>query len=78
VKREHENTYLKAQKMMRGKVEPFAVPIVVRAMPPMVQAIKQTTTIPHMTSPHDRQQREQKWEIPHMTSPQKRQLREQS
>jgi hypothetical protein len=58
VKREHENTYLKVQKMMRGRVEPFVVPIVVRAMPPMVHAIKHTTTIPRMTSPHEKQPRE--------------------
>ncbi len=32
MKREQENTNLKAQKMMRGKVEPSGVPIVVKAM----------------------------------------------
>ncbi len=36
VKREHESTNLKAQKLMRGKVEPSTIPTMVRAMPPMV------------------------------------------
>jgi hypothetical protein len=38
-KREHESTYLRAQKMMKGKVEPSAVPIVVRAVPIVVRAV---------------------------------------
>jgi hypothetical protein len=45
--------------MMRGKVEPSTIPTVVRAMPPMVQALKQATTIPQMTLPQDRQLKEQ-------------------
>ncbi len=53
VKREHVSTNLRAQKMMRGKLEPFVVPTMVRAMPPMVQVVRQTTTLPHMTSPHE-------------------------
>jgi hypothetical protein len=36
VKREHESIDWRAQKMMRGKVEPFAEPIVVRVVPTMV------------------------------------------
>jgi hypothetical protein len=32
--------------MMKGRVEPSAIPTMVRAMPPMVQAIKQSATIP--------------------------------
>jgi hypothetical protein len=32
--------------MMRGKVEPFAMPIVVKRVPSMVQGVRQTTTIP--------------------------------
>jgi hypothetical protein len=32
VKREHESIEARAQKMMRGKVEPFAVPIVVHVV----------------------------------------------
>jgi len=45
--------------MMRGKVEPSTIPTVVRAMPPMVQALRQTTTVPHMTLPQERQLKEQ-------------------
>jgi hypothetical protein len=37
--------------MMRGKMEPFLLPTVVRVVLPMVQAIRQTTVIPQMTSP---------------------------
>jgi len=36
VKREHESIKVRAQKMMRGRVEPSVMPIVVRAMPTMV------------------------------------------
>jgi hypothetical protein len=36
MKREHENTYLRPQKMMRGKMEPFVVPTVVRVVPIVV------------------------------------------
>jgi hypothetical protein len=36
MKREEENTKLRVHKMMMGKMEPLAVPIVVRAMSPMV------------------------------------------
>jgi len=43
--------------MMRGRMEPFVVPTV-------VQTVRQTTVVPHMTSPHERQPREQKQEIP--------------
>jgi hypothetical protein len=31
VKKEHESTNVRAQKMIRGKMEPFTVPIVVHA-----------------------------------------------
>jgi hypothetical protein len=37
--------------MMRGRVEPYVVPILVRVVPPVVQEVKQTTTAPQMTSP---------------------------
>jgi hypothetical protein len=37
--REHV-TYVRAQKMMRGKVEPFRVPIMVHAMPIAVHVDK--------------------------------------
>ncbi len=46
VKREHKSTNLKAQKMMKGRMEPSIVPTVVRAMPTMVQAIIQTVVVP--------------------------------
>jgi hypothetical protein len=36
MKKEHENTNLKAQKVMRGRVEPSIVPTMVRAVPLMV------------------------------------------
>jgi hypothetical protein len=36
VKREHESINLRAQKMMRGRVEPFALPTMERAMPIVV------------------------------------------
>jgi hypothetical protein len=38
LKREQESTYLKAQKMMKGRVEPSGVPTLVRVMPTMVHA----------------------------------------
>ncbi len=57
VKREYKSIDLRAQKMMKGTVEPSKVPIV-------VQAIRQTVTIPQMTSPQERQPREQRQEIP--------------
>jgi len=34
--RECESTDLRAQKMMKGRMEPFVVPTMVRAVPPMV------------------------------------------
>ncbi len=44
--------------MMRGIMEPSIVPMVVKAMPPMVQTVKQTVIVPQMTSPQDREPRE--------------------
>ncbi len=64
MKKEHENIDLRAQKMMRGKVEPYAMPIMVRVVPTMVQIAKQTTKIPQMTIPQETQLREQKQEVP--------------
>ncbi len=40
VKREHENIDLKAHKMMSGKVEPFAIPTMVKVMSLMVQEVR--------------------------------------
>jgi hypothetical protein len=37
--------------MMRGRVEPFVVPTMVKVVPPMVQVVRKTIAIPHMTSP---------------------------
>jgi hypothetical protein len=54
VKRKHENTNLKAQKMMKGIVEPSVVPTMVRAVPPMVHGVRQIAAVPQMTSPHER------------------------
>jgi hypothetical protein len=51
VKREQESTNLRAQKMMKGKVEPFVVLTMVREMPIKVQIVRQTTIVPQMTSP---------------------------
>jgi hypothetical protein len=60
VKREHESIDLKAQKMMRGRVEPYALPIMVKAMPIMVQVARQIIKIPQMTIPQETQLREHK------------------
>jgi hypothetical protein len=58
VKREQETINLKAQKMMKGKVEPYVVLIMVKAMLTMVQATKQTVKIPQMIVPQETQLRE--------------------
>jgi hypothetical protein len=42
---------LRADKMMRGRMEPFAMTIMVRVMPTIVQSVKQIVVIPQMTSP---------------------------
>jgi len=49
--REQESTNLRADKMMRGRMEPFAMTIMVRVMPTIVQSVKQIVVIPQMTSP---------------------------
>jgi hypothetical protein len=54
MKREHESKNLKAHRMMRGILEPFVVPIVVKALPTVLQKVGQTTIIPHMTFPQER------------------------
>jgi len=38
--KEHENINLRAQKMMKGRVEPSIMPTMVKVMPIMVQAIR--------------------------------------
>jgi hypothetical protein len=40
--------------MMRGIVEPYAMPTMVRAMPIVVYSIRHTIEIPHLTSPQER------------------------
>jgi hypothetical protein len=60
VKREQKKNNLKAQKMMRGRVEPSIVPTMVRVVLIVVQVIKQTIEIPHMTSPQKKQPKEQR------------------
>ncbi len=49
--------------MMKGKVEPFVVPIVVQVMPIVVQVGKHTIEVPQITSPHERQLKEQRQEV---------------
>jgi hypothetical protein len=46
--------------VIRGRVEPSTMPTVVRAMPIVVQTVRQTIVVPQMTSPHERQPREQR------------------
>jgi hypothetical protein len=46
--------------MIRGTLEPSRMPIVVRTVPIVVQAIRQNVIVPQMTSPHERQPREQR------------------
>ncbi len=58
MKRDHDSTEAKAQKMMRGRVEPFIMPIVVQAVPTMVHATRQITKVSQMTSPQERQLKE--------------------
>jgi hypothetical protein len=53
MKREHDSIEVRAQKMMKGRVELYAKPT-------MVQTAKQTTKVTQMTFPHERQIREQR------------------
>jgi hypothetical protein len=46
VKKEQENTNLRAQKMMRGRVEPSTKPIMVQVVPIVLHDVRQTETIP--------------------------------
>ncbi len=59
---------------MKGKVESFVMLIVVRVVPTMVQAAKQSVEVPHMTSPQEEElkKQKQKQEVPQMTSPQEK------
>jgi hypothetical protein len=53
VKREHESANVKAQKMMRGKMEPSTMPTMVWVVPTFVHVAKQTIGVPHIASPHE-------------------------
>jgi hypothetical protein len=64
VKREQESIDLRAQKLMRGRMEQPTMPIVVKAVLIMVYAIRQIATIPYMTFPSERQPKEKRLEIP--------------
>jgi hypothetical protein len=46
VKRKHESINLRAQKMMKGIMEPFAMPTMVRVVPIMVHVARQTPVVP--------------------------------
>jgi hypothetical protein len=50
--------------MMRGRVEPFAMPIVVKVVPTLVHEVKQIVEIPQMTTPQETHLKEQKQEVP--------------
>jgi hypothetical protein len=62
VKREHDSIDVRALKMMRGRVEPSTMPIV-------VHATRHTTKVPQMTSPHERHLKEHRQEVSQMMSP---------
>ncbi len=71
VKKEQESTNVRAQKMMKGRVEQSRMPTMAWVVPiVVVQAIRLTTKVPQMTSTHERQLREERQEVPQMTSPQ--------
>jgi len=58
MKREQGNTYLRVQKMMRGRVEPSTVPIVIKVVSIVVHATRQIIKTPQMTTPHETQLKE--------------------
>jgi hypothetical protein len=60
VKKEQKSKNVKAQKMMRGRVEPSTLPTILQAVPTIVQVAWQTVEIPHITFPQERQPREQR------------------
>ncbi len=77
MKKEQESTKARAQKMMKGKVEPSIVPTMVWVVLTMVEVAKQITKVPQMTFPQERPLKEQRQKVPQMRSPQERQLKEQ-
>ncbi len=60
MKREQESTDVRAQKMMKGKVEPLAMPTMVRIVPTIVQATRNIAEVPQMTSLQEKQLKEQR------------------
>jgi hypothetical protein len=46
MKKKQESIDLRAQKIMRRKVEPSIMPTMVRVMPIVVQVVRQTTKVP--------------------------------
>jgi hypothetical protein len=66
----------KGTKNDEGRMEPYVVPTMVRAVLIVVHAATHIIKIPQMTSPQETQLWEQKHEVPQMTFPQERQLRE--
>jgi hypothetical protein len=60
MKKEHENIDLRAQKMMKGRVEPSIMRTMVKVMLIMVQVIRWITLVPPMTSLRKRQLKEQR------------------
>ncbi len=60
MKREQESIDARAQKMMKGKVEPLAMPTMVRIVPTIVQATRHITEVPQMTSLQEIQLKEQR------------------
>jgi hypothetical protein len=55
VKKEQKIIDVKAQQMMKGRVEPCIMPTMVKVVPIVIHAAKQITKVPHMIIPHKRQ-----------------------
>jgi hypothetical protein len=58
MKREQDIKDLKARKVMKGRVEPSIMPIMVREVPTMVHVVRQIVAVPQMTFPYERQSKE--------------------
>jgi hypothetical protein len=52
-----------AQKMIRGRVAPYAMPTLVQAMPIVLHVARQTIEVPQMTSPQEKHFRERKQNV---------------
>jgi hypothetical protein len=55
VKKEQEIIDVRAQQMMKVRVEPCIMPTMVKVVPIVIHVAKQTTKVPHMIIPHERQ-----------------------